>query len=167
MVPTLALPQPEGWDRGAGADVSKTRLGLHPNLGPGVDKERPLLLLFPGPSGAHSSSVMEEGPGFPHGLSREGPLFKGTFAAVASEPPEPILSGPQAPLSLQCLPSQSRGDPFPGQSISCLSQAPSLKEVMQQVSPSLQLWGLDLQKLLHYAAILGHLTSASLLSLVL
>ena len=63
MVPTLALPQPEGWDPGAGADVSKTRLGLHPNLGPGVDKERPLLLLFPGPSGAHSSGVMEEGPG--------------------------------------------------------------------------------------------------------
>lgn len=38
---------------------------------------------------------------------------------------------------------------------------------MQQASPSLQLWGLDLQKLLHYAAISGHLTSASLLSLVL
>ena len=110
-------------------------------------------------------------PQFPRGLSREGRLFKGTFATAASEPPEPFLSGPQFSSRLlfpsSVLPLQSRGDPFPGQSISCLTQAPSLKEVMQEVSPSLQLWGLDLQKLLHYADILGHLTSTSLLRLVL
>ena len=83
------------------------------------------------------------GPQFPRGLSREGCLFKGTFSTAASEPPEPFLSGPQFSSRLlfpsSVLPLQSRRDPFPGQSISCLTQAPSLKEVMQEVSSSLQL----------------------------
>lgn len=80
-------------------------------------------------------------PQFPHGLSREGRLFKGTFATAASEPPEPFLSGPQFSSRLlfpsSVLPLQSRGDPFPGQSISCLTQAPSLKEVAHTLSLSM------------------------------
>lgn len=109
-IPTPTLPQPE--DTGT-QELGQTYQGpgwaITSNLGPEEGKARPfLLLLLPRPSEAPSRGVMEcpGGPGSPHGLSREGSLFKGTLATVASEHPVLFRSGPylhqETSLALKC-----------------------------------------------------------------